>query len=202
MTTQDYIFAHETNKDLFDKFFGQDAERYWKIWELHNIDGVSYDKLAYQFDYSKSSIKNINDRVIALLNNPTLKDEENEFLSKLLSGSVMYPNEFIGSKTSLSTNAHKLWFETIFLYQNGMKLKIPRNHILYLSTQYKNVERRNKLFDELRQLKIKIDDKEFFAFTKVTSNNGTMEFEFTEECLDYIDPVRRLFNYLRLSDEY
>lgn len=196
MTTQEYISTYQANKENFEKYFKENAEQYWKLWKLHKIDHVSYDKLASQYNYSKSNIKCITDKVAAFLDNPVLKDENDDFLSKDLSGSLMYPNEFIG-KIHLSLNAHKIWTETILLYQKVMPLEIPRNHIILLSTQYKNVDRRNNLFEELRQLKIKIDEnEEIQAFTKVNDNHGNMSFEFTDECLNYIDPFRQFLKYL------
>ena len=63
MKTQSYIEKYENNKGLFEDFFGDDAKLYWKIWELHNVGKISYDKLALHYGYVKSSIKNICDRV-------------------------------------------------------------------------------------------------------------------------------------------
>lgn len=43
---------------------------------LHNTENVSYDKLALQYGYVKSSIKNINDRVETFLDNPIIREEK------------------------------------------------------------------------------------------------------------------------------
>ena len=62
----------------------------------------------------------------------------------------MYPNEFIygyGANT-LSLNAHNIFLEAIYLYQHNLELEIPRNHIRSFSTQYKNTDRRSKLFGD------------------------------------------------------
>lgn len=202
MTIQEYINIYDSNKELFNKFFGQNSQQYWKIWKLHNVDGVSYDKLAHQYNYSKSTIKNINDRVKDFLDNPEIIDKNKDFKSKLSEKPVMYPNEFMRGKVFLSSTAHKLWLETIYLYQNFMKLEIPRHHILDLSPQYKNIDRRTQLFEELRQLKIKIDDKkEVQAFNKIIDNKVNMEFEFSDDCLDYIDIFRRILNHFSLSTD-
>ncbi len=203
MTTQDYLTTYQTHKEIFENFFKENAKMYWKIWTQHNIDGISYDKLASLYNYSKSSIKNINDRVEHFLGNPTYQNDDNDFLSKILSGSINYPNEFVGIVNSLSLNAYKIWLETIYLYQNNMELEIPRNHILYFSSQYKNTDRRRALFEELRQLKIQLANKnEIQAFSKINDNKGNMEFKFTEECLDYIDPLRHLLKLLISTEDY
>ena len=38
MQKQSYIIKYENNKEDFKEFFGKDADIYWKIWELHNIE--------------------------------------------------------------------------------------------------------------------------------------------------------------------
>lgn len=192
MKTQRYIEKYENNIGRFENFFGDDAKLYWKIWELHNVDKISYDKLAFQYGYVKSSIKNICDRVERFLDNPSMREENNISLEGL-AGSIMYPNQFIHSYgvNTLSLNAHKIFLETIYLYQYGLNLEIPRDHIMSFSTQYKNTDRRSELFEELRNLQIGIGEREVIkVFAKVDDNKGTMIFEFTEECLDYIDPWR------------
>lgn len=198
MNTQSYIEKYENSKEEFVEFFGDDAKLYWKIWELHNIDNVSYDKLALRYGYAKSSIKNINDRVKNFLDNPRLRGGNNVSLEEL-TGSIMYPNEFIYGygANKLSLNAHKVFLETIYLYQHGLKMEIPRNHIMAFSTQYKNTERRNELFEELRKLQITVgNDHVIKIFAKVDDNKGSMKFEFTEECLDYIEPWRYILKHI------
>lgn len=192
MKTKSYIKKYEDNKGRFEIFFGDNAKLYWKIWELHNVGKISYDKLALHYGYVKSSIKNICDRVEGFLDNPRMREEKNISLEEL-AGSIMYPNKFIygyGANT-LSLNAHKIFLETIYLYQHGLNLEIPRDHIMSFSTQYKNTDRRSELFEELRNLQIWIGEGEIIkVFTKVDDNKGAMIFEFTEVCLDYIDPWR------------
>ena len=76
-----------------------------------------------------------------------------------LTGLVMYPNKFIESTKRLSLNADKILAFSIYLYQHRMKLKIPRNYILTISAQYKNVDRINRLFEELRKLQIELEER-------------------------------------------
>lgn len=196
MKIQSYIEKYGNNRERFEEFFGDDAKLYWKIWELHNVDNVSYDKLALQYGYVKSSIKNINDRVESFLDNPRIR-EENGISLEELTGSIMYPNKFIYGANTLSLNAHKIFFEAIYLYQYGLKMEIPRNHIMSFSTQYKNTDRRSELFEELRKLQITVGEGEVIkVFAKIDDNKGSMKFEFTEECLDYIDPWRYLLKHI------
>lgn len=197
MQKQSYIIRYENNKEDFKEFFGKDAELYWKIWELHNIEKISYDILAHHYHYAKTTIKNFNDRVEEFLDNPRKRESENDILLEELTGSIMYPNEFICGANKLSLNAHKIFVEAIYLYQYGMELKIPRNHIMTFSTQYKNIERRRELFEELRVLQITVGTGEVIkAFTQIDDEKGTMKFEFTEDCLDYIDPLRYLLKHI------
>ena len=149
MKTKSYFKKYEDNKGRFDIFFGDNANVYWKIWELHNVNKISYDKLAFQYGYVKSSIKNICDRVERFLDNPRMR-EENTISLEELAGSIMYPNKFIhgyGANT-LSLNAHKIFLETIYLYQYGLMLEIPRDHIRPRSKPGTTTNRQRELVDE------------------------------------------------------
>ena len=203
MKVQSYIKKYEDNKGQFDNFYKENAKLYWKIWKLHNVDKISYDKLAFQYGYVKSNIKNICDRVERFLDNPRMR-EENSILLEELVGSIMYPNKFISSYggNALSLNAHKLFLETIYFYQHGLNLEIPREHIMSFSTQYKNTVRRRELFEELSNLQIWIGEEEVIkVFAKVDDNKGTMIFEFTEACLDYIDPWRYFLKKIAIDEK-
>lgn len=197
MQKQNYIIKYEKNKEDFKEFFGKDAELYWKIWELHNIENISYDILARHYHYAKSTIKNFNDRVEQFLDNPRKREVDNDILLEELTGSIMYPNQFVFGTNKLSLNAHKIFLEAIYLYQYGMELIIPRNHIMSFSTQYKNIERRRELFEELKELQITVGTGEVIkAFAQIVDEKGTMKFEFTEDCLDYIVPLRYILKYI------
>ncbi len=135
------------------------------------------------------------------LDNPRIR-EENIISLEELTGSIMYPNKFIygyGANT-LSLNAHKIFLETIYLYQHGLKMEIPRNHIMLFSTQYKNTNRRSELFEELRELQITVGEGEVIkVFANIDDNKGAMNFKFTEECLDYIDPWRYFLKHIAIN---
>ncbi len=203
MNVQSYIQKYEDNKGQFVNFFEENAKLYWKIWKLHNVDKISYDKLAFQYGYVKSNIKNICDRVESFLDHPRMREENSIMLEELV-GSIMYPDIFMTSYAvnALSLNAHKLFRETIYFYQHGLKCEIPREHIMSFSTQYKNTIRRRKLFEELSNLKIWIEEEEVVVikvFSKVDDNKGTMIFEFTDACLDYIDPWRYFLKQIAID---
>ena len=161
MKKQSYISKYEDNKELFEQFFGQEAKLYWKIWKLHNISNVSYDKIAFQYGYVKSNVKYINDRVEKFLDNPKVKSRNQEYLLEEMTDKILYPDAFLCVVvTILSGNAYKVFLTTIYAYQHGWELQIPREFIMSISTQYKNLARRTELFEELRSLIIAFHEKQ------------------------------------------
>lgn len=204
MEKQSYISKYENNKEIFEQFFRQEAKLYWKIWKLHNVSNVSYDKIAYQYKYVKSNVKYINDRVEKFLDNPKVKSQTEEHTVEEMIGKIIYPNEFIGVVINiLSGDAYLLFLTSIYYYQHNWELQIPRKLIMSISIQYKNIARRMELLKELTALQINVDGREKIkAFDKIEDNKGNIKFEFTEECLDYIDPMRHLLKWFISSKLY
>lgn len=186
---KNYIKEYERYSDLFYKHFGEEAENYWKIFVNHYFDNVSYEKLAKEYNYSVSTIGNIIKRVANFFEDPSKIMREEEYSFERLNGNIYISKEFASVNKHLSLAANKLLYEAIYLYQHGMNQKIPRSHVLHCAPQFKNVDRRAALIEELRNCSIFISyEKSVNLFEKNEDEKGAVRFEFTEECLKYIDP--------------
>lgn len=187
MKKQEYIKKYEEYRDLFKEYFNENAELYWEIYKFHYSLNYSYEELEEKYPYSVSTIKRILKRVESFLERPEEKIGEMDYSIDKLTGEVMIPKKFIDGFYSLSLNARKILYESIYLYQNGMKLKIPRSHILSFSSQYAIINRRTVLFDELRNCQIILrDGKVIKIYETLKDDKGSMRFEFTKESLELI----------------
>lgn len=187
MKKQEYIKKYEEYRDLFKEYFNENAELYWEIYKFHYSLNYSYEELEEKYPYSVSTIKRILKRVESFLERPEEKIRGMDYSIDKLTGEVMIPKQFIDGFCSLSLNARKILYESIYLYQNGMKLKIPRSHILSFSSQYAIINRRTVLFDELRNCQIILrDGKAIKIYETLEDDKGSMRFEFTKESLELI----------------
>lgn len=200
MKRERYFEKYEENIELFNSYFKENAKIYWDIYKEHYLGNISCYNVGRIYSYSESSVRNILRRVEMFLDLPGEKVRELDYPIVELAGNIWMPKEFIHAFYSLSLNANKIFREAIFLYQNGMGEMIPRSHILFYSTQYKNVNRRTVLCDELRELKITLRNGTIIkVFDYIEDIKGTLRFKFTEESLSYIDPL--LYLYQRVLDE-
>lgn len=181
---------YEENVEVFNMYFKGDAKVYAAVYRDYCIDNMSYEKIGMIYKYAKSTVRNIIQRIEEFLISPEEKLMELDYSVEELAGDIWMPNEFICGCYILSLNVKKVFIEAIYLYQNGMREIIPRSHILSYSTQYKNSERRTALCNELRKFKIMIRNGEGIkVFDSIEDEKGRFRFRFTEECLNYIDPL-------------
>ena len=54
-----YYILYEQNKDLFEKYFKEDAEDYWNIYVCHYFNNVPYFELEKNFSRTESTLKRI-----------------------------------------------------------------------------------------------------------------------------------------------
>ena len=189
MDKRNYIKEYEKYSGLFKKHFGENADIYWKMYLNYHVDHISYDKLGILHNISKTTVRNILKRIESFLQDPWKIMREVDYSIKLLDGNIYMPNEFILGYRGLSFDADQVFHEAIYLYQHGMYQKIPRSHVLWYSTQYKNVDRRTALIEELRNCSIFLRSGESVKiFDKIEDEKGAIRFEFTKECLEYITP--------------
>ena len=151
------------------------------------------EEIAEEYSYSVSSVKRIVRRAQVFFENPSDKTMEIEYDLNDLTGEIYFPNAFWKAHFKLSLDADKLFMETIYLHQHGFPNRIPRSRILQFGSQYKNVSRRRKVFDELRELQVDLpDDKCITVYDEIKDNKGAMSFQFTDDALKYIDLRRWL----------
>lgn len=188
---------YEKYKDLFDDYFKENAEEYWQMYKEYFTGNYTYQTLSEKYFYSEETIKRIIRKVKDFFENPLGKVSQLDYIISDLKGSVMLHKEFIEGQGYLSLNANKLLLESIYLYQNGMSLRNPRSRIIDLGRQYVNVSRRAELFDELRNLEIRLPKGNCIkVYEMIEDEKGVMKFVFTEDALCYIDPLYTLIMQL------
>ena len=93
-------------REVYEKYFQEDANVYWEMYRKHLQEGVTYEKLGYEYGYSQSTLRRIFRRIEDVLGNPeryVLEDSPKVELSK----GVLFPNAFLDAKYRLSSTA--LW---------------------------------------------------------------------------------------------
>lgn len=194
MCKEKYFKLYNEHSDLFKSYFGMDAKEYWGMYKNHYEDDISYEKLSIKYNCAATKIRNILNRVEEFLDAPDEKMWEKDYSIDDLCGEIWMPNAFARGYYSLSRAANLIFHEAVYLYQHGMKQQIPRSRIIAISPQYKNVERKKALFDELYKFRIYIKDKgDIKIFDQIEEHKGGIYFEFTEETINYINPFYMFF---------
>lgn len=187
----DYIEAYNSWEDLYQAYFGENADVYWEIYQKHECkERISYDKLSMIYCYSATKLRNIVYQVKEFLDDPQGKMMKTDYpCSVLYDKQIRMPTLFIGHY-SLPLMENKLFHEAICLYQNLFPLWIPRSHILEYGKQYVNANRREKVYQNLRDLKIYTTKGTIQIFERIDADKTGMSLAFTDQALEYIDPVR------------
>ena len=189
MIKEDYFSLHNKYEEEFKSYFKNNAEDYWKMYTLHYKNNISFDKLGMYFSCSKDTVRNRLEQIEEFLDNPE------KFIVKENIDVLFMPNEFIHGYYSLSYNAERIFRMAINICQSKNNLNIPREKLLNLSPQYKNVNRRTIILDELRELKILLKNGDIITiFKSIEDCKGNIKFKFTSEAYDIIMP--ELFKYI------
>lgn len=192
MDTMKNFYIDDDLQEAFEAYFGEVADVYWRVFRDRWFYACKYAEIADKYSYSVSSIKRIIKLVEDFFNNPAEKIMELECDFDDLTGMVNFPTAFEETQYTLSLGALKLLIETIYLYQHDFPQKIPRSHMLRYASQYKNLSRRTKAFDELRKLQVTLPDgKCIRIYDEIKDEKGAMHFRFTEDALEYVDLRRR-----------
>ena len=206
-----YFERYQKYREVYEKHFREDADIFWKMYWKHHREGVTYEKLGDEYGYSQSTLRRIFRRIEDVLDNPERYVLEDSHQINL-SGSVMFPNAFLDAKYRLSSTADGLFVDAIrhqqcyrfsvMEYREDSWIRISREQVLKHSSQLKNVERRRRVFEELKAFRITLKDgKSIKVFEDVEDQGGSMVFRFAEECLDYVDCWRWIRKELGLTSE-
>ena len=197
MENSNYIKLYKENENLFNKYFGDKATIYSELCLCHWREKTSFEALSEQYNYSVSQVKRIISNVQEFLQNPIVHLEEMKGSIHDLNGEIRIPNAFIYGKYNLSAIAIDIFDLCIYWFQHKITNKIHVSYLVSMSAQLKNRTRRKKYIDELSNFSILLQSGENLkVFKTIIEEDFFLKFEFTEECLDYIDPVRAFFKTL------
>ena len=199
MKKRNYINLYNENKEQFNTYFGDNSKLYSKICLSHWKDQITFEELSEQSNYSISQIKRIITNVEEFLLNPSLHLEGMKGSINDLRGEIRMPNAFIRGKQNpfLSLVAHKIFDLCIYWYQNKESDKIPVSYIISMSPQCIRYDRRKIFLDELSKFHILLENSENLKiFESINEVNSFITFKFTEDCLNYIDPIKAFFKVL------